>query len=280
MAERKRLGEIFVERNILTTRSVERVVTTAKKLNKRFGTVLEEMGLITGTELAAALAMQYNCKAVHNFAKASFAPQVLGMITANTALQHLIFPLKLENGRLHMAVSDPTSPKILHNIAVNKDVSIVQYVSTRNEIKAAICRHYLGMEVEEPTKKTVLIAEDDKVVVNMLKNILSADYEVLTAADGMEAFKEAVARKPHVILTDKEMPKLDGFGLFGALQNTPETRAIPVILISGASIEAECKAFEKGFFDFIAKPIKEVTILTRVKRAYEYHEQSNYLFLR
>jgi CheY-like chemotaxis protein len=281
VAERKKLGEIFVEQRILSALTVERIVAISQKLNKRFGTVLEEMGLITGQELAAALAIQYGCKTAGNFAGASFPPQLLGIIKAGTALQELIFPLKLEPGKLHVAVSDPTPSRILSNIGANNEVAIVPYVATRHEIKAAICRHYLGMTLDEPVRKTVLVAEDDKLVLTLLRNLLKDTYDVVTASDGMEAFKEAVSRKPHVILTDNEMPKLDGFGLFGALQSTPETRAIPVILISGsATAEAEAKAFEKGFFDFIPKPVKEATILTRVKRAYDYNEQGNYLFLR
>jgi FixJ family two-component response regulator len=42
---------------------------------------------------------------------------------------------------------------------------------------------------------------------------------------------------------------------------------------------AEAQAFEKGFFDYIPKPVKETTLLTRVKRAYEFSEKHKYLFL-
>ena len=281
MSERKKLGEIFVEQNILCPKTVERVVNTSKKTNKRFGTVLEEFGLITGSELAEALALQYKCKTVFNFARASFSPQLLSIMTADTALQNLIFPLKLESGKLHMAVSDPTNTKIIHNIAANNNVSIIPYVSSRTEINTAICKHYFGMDVTKPVRKTVLVAEDDTMLLTLLRDILSKFYDVFTVADGMDAYKVAVGRKPHVILTDKEMPKLDGFGLLNALRSVPETKAIPVILVSGtATPEDESNAFEKGFFDFIPKPVKEITILTRVKRAVDFYELHNHLLMK
>ena len=124
----------------------------------------------------------------------------------------------------------------------------------------------------------VLVIEDDKLILTMLTNILSSDYQVYAAMDGMQGYKEVISKKPHVILTDKEMPKLDGYGLLDALKNLPESNNIPVILISGTTnAEVEAEAFAKGFFDFISKPVKELTLLTRVKRAFDYSEkQSNF----
>ena len=281
MGDRKKLGEIFVEQNILCLKTVDRVLEISKRIGKRFGTILEEIGLITGDELAEALASQHHCKTVFNFAKASFSPQLLSVIAAETALQNLIFPLKLENNRLFLAVSDPTDTKILHNIAVNNNLTIIPYISSRTEIRAAVCKHYFGIDITEPVSKTVLVVEDDKAMLALLRNILSVHYKVFTASDGMEAYKETVSKKPHVILTDKVMPKLDGFGLLNALRSVPETKSIPVLLISGTTnAEDESRAFEKGFFDFIPKPVKETTVLTRVKRAFDFHQQSSYLFLK
>ena len=281
MNEWKKLGEIFVEQNILCRKSVERVAAIAKRTDKRFGALLEEIGLITGEELAVALAQQHKCKTVFNFAKASFNPHLLNIITADTALQNLIFPLQLEKNKLCMAVYDPTNVKILNNIAANNNLSIIPVVSSRTEITTAICNHYLGINVTESTRKTILIVEDNNTALSMLRDILSPYYHVITATDGMEAFKAVISKKPHVILTDKEMPKLDGFGLLSALRDIPETKIIPVILISGiATAKEESQAFKTGFFDFIRKPITETTIITRVKRAFDFYEKNNYLFVK
>jgi PleD family two-component response regulator len=193
----------------------------------------------------------------------------------------MMFPLKVEGSKLALAIADPTTTKIMGNLAANHNLSITPYISTKAEIKKAICKHYFGRDSTESIKKTVLVVEDDAIILAIMKEVLSKHYQVITAADGMEAYREVIIKKPHVVLTDEEMPKLSGFGLLGALRAVPETKEIPIILISGTtSATAEAKAFERGFFDFISKPVKETTLLTRVKRAFEFSEKQNYLFLR
>lgn len=281
MQSSKKLGEILVEKNLLCPVSAERVAAIATKLDKKMGVVLEEMGLITEEELAQALATQYNLKTLFNFARAAFSPEVLNMIPAEVALGNMLFPLKREANKLALAIADPTYTKIVENIAANNKLSIVPFVSTKKEIKTAICKNYFGKDSIDPARKTVLIVEDDKVILSIMEETLAKHYQIITAVDGLDAYKEVISKKPHVVLTDKEMPKLSGFGLLSALRAAPETKQIPVILISGATSAAEEElAFEKGFFDFIPKPVKETTLLTRVKRAYEFSEKQNYLFLR
>jgi len=280
MKQRKKLGEIFIEQNLLTVKTVERVISLSKNLNKRFGTVLEEMGLITGEELAYALARQYDCKMISNFSNGSFSPQVLGIIPAEVALQNLLFPLKREGEKLALAMADPTNTKVVGNIAANNNLSIIPFVATSKEINTAICKNYFGMDITEPTRKSVLVIDDDKLILESVSRMLSKEYLVFTALDGMEGYKEALSKKPHVILTDKEMPKLDGYKLISSLKNLAETKAIPTILItSTTSVEEELNALEAGLFDFIHKPLNQPVLLARVKRTFDTFEK-NYLFMR
>jgi len=177
-------------------------------------------------------------------------------------------------------MADPTNTKVVSNIATNNNLTVVPFVATCKEINMAICRNYFGTNITEPTRKTVLVVDDDKLILDTVSKILDQDYLVYTAIDGMEAYKEALSKKPHVILTDKEMPKLDGYKLLNSLKNLPETKAIPIILITvTTSIEEELRALETGFFDFIHKPINAPILLARVKRAFDYFEK-NYLFMR
>ena len=275
------LGEIFIEQNLLTPTTVKRVVDIAKGMNKRFGTVLEEMGLITGEELAFALGKQYNCKMISNFAKGAFSPELLDIIPADVALQNLLFPLKREGNKLALAMYDPTNTKLVANIAENNNLSILPFVATSKEINMAICRNYFNKDMVESSRKSILVVDDNKVVVEMLKNILGKDYQVYTAEDGLEAYKETLSKRPQVILVDKEMPKLDGYGLISSLKNLPETKNIPTILISGTlSSEEELTAFEKGFYDVIHKPIQPPIVLARVKRAFDFYDNKPYLFIK
>jgi len=275
MENRKKLGEIFIEGGVLTEKTVERMLAVSKRLNKRFGTVLEDFELITGEELAAALATQYGCRVASNFAGYSFSAELLGTISVDVAMQNHIFPLKLENKRLALAMADPTETRVVRNISANQGVTITPFIATRKEIYAAICKNYLQKEVSLSAAHTVLVVEDDKMIGTMFGDFLSRQgYRVIFAADGLEAYKAVLTEKPNVVLTDLMMPKLDGYGLFDALRTVPELASIPVILItSSMRPEDEVKAFERGFFDFIEKPVREGTLITRVKRALQFHDR-------
>ncbi|WP_224982167.1 GspE/PulE/PilB domain-containing protein [Geomonas agri] len=147
MEKRKKLGEIFVENGLLTEKTVERMLAVSKKLGKRFGTVLEDLELVTGEELAQALAAQYGCRVASNFAGYSFSPQLLGTISVDVAMQNNIFPLKLDEKRLALAMADPTETRVVRNISANLGLTITPFIATRKEIYAAICKNYLQKEV-------------------------------------------------------------------------------------------------------------------------------------
>lgn len=275
MEKRKKIGEVLVGTGIISAKTLERVLARAQRLGKRVGALLEEMELITGDELAAALAVQYGCKVVRNLPNQPVQTELLQLVPVGVAMQHMIFPLKREKNMLAMALADPTDTRIINNIAADNNLRIVPFIASKQDIHAAICVHYLGKQPSTPTTNTVLVAEDDKMIQAMLGSILGKNgYRVVAAMDGLEAFKTVIAEKPHVIITDKEMPKLDGYAFLEALKNVPETRGIPVILVTGKILNAEeeAKAFDRGFFDFIPKPVSEVTLLARVKRAFQLYE--------
>ncbi|MBP1751717.1 MAG: response regulator receiver protein [Geobacteraceae bacterium] len=275
MENRKLLGEILKERGIITDKTLQRALGRAKRFNKRLGAILEETELITGDELASALASQYGYRVVVNFATHSFPRELLSLIPADVAMENMLFPLKIEGDRLALAMADPTNTRIASNIAANNGLKVVPFISTRKDIIAAISRHYLNKDISTPLGKTVLVVEADNHACTSLGNCLSKEgYRVITATDGMEAYKTAISETPQVILVDKTIPKLDGYGLFDALKTLSETRLIPVILMTdNTDPEDEARAFEKGFFDFLTKPVKDVTLKTRVKRAFQYFER-------
>ena len=275
MVKRKLLGEVFVDKGLITTKTLERTLARAKRLHKRLGALLEEMELITGDELASALAEQYGYRVIENFARHTYARKLLDLIPVDVAMQSMLFPLKIEDNKLALAMADPTETRIVSNIAANHGLTIIPFIATKNDINAAICRQYLGKDLSIQHEKTVLIVEDDNLLSTMWSHILAKDgYRVKVAADGMDAYKTVISEMPQVVITEKVIPKLDAYGLFDALRNVPETRHIPIILLTRSTdTEEEAKAFEKGFFDFMFKPVNEVTLKTRVKRAFQYLER-------
>jgi diguanylate cyclase (GGDEF)-like protein len=115
-------------------------------------------------------------------------------------------------------------------------------------------------------KLTVLIVEDQLVNREILKTILAADYDVLEAENGKEAF--AVLRKGQpisAILTDIVMPVMDGYTLLNELGKSPFS-SIPTIAITGEKDpDSEQKCLDLGAWDFVTKPYQPLTLLTRLK---------------
>jgi CheY-like chemotaxis protein len=270
----KRIGEILVESQILSAKTVERVLPRAARSNKKLGMALEEIELITPEELATALAMQFGIKMISNLSRFLIPASILKHVSSDVAMQHLILPLKVENGWLAVAIADPTNTRILENLSANTGLKIASHLASRPDITAAISKNYLGASEAVTSQRTLLVVEDDKLIQAKLSTLLTGKgYRVVIAADGIEAFKMLITEKPQVVLTDKEMPKLNGYGLLSAMKNVPEMNRIPVILLTGKLTDAEeSGAFDKGFFDYILKPVADNSLLTRVKRAMHFYE--------
>jgi CheY-like chemotaxis protein len=78
----------------------------------------------------------------------------------------------------------------------------------------------------------ILLADDNGDMRDYVRRLLSAKYEVETAADGEAALQAARAKEFDLVLSDVMMPKIDGFGLLQALRSEERTRTLPVILLS------------------------------------------------
>src|SRR5206468_1010418 len=79
----------------------------------------------------------------------------------------------------------------------------------------------------------ILVVDDVEANVRLLEARLSAEYyEVLTARDGEAALRLAATERPDIILLDVMMPGLDGFAVCRKLKEDPETRHIPVVLVT------------------------------------------------
>ncbi len=104
----------------------------------------------------------------------------------------------------------------------------------------------------------LLIVEDDPDILNLLKTTLSFNgYRVTTARNGYEGLDAVQQERPAIVVADIMMPKLDGFGLVNRLRIDPQTRDIPVVLVTATYVTEDDRAFAQniGATRFIQKPI-------------------------
>jgi CheY-like chemotaxis protein len=104
--------------------------------------------------------------------------------------------------------------------------------------------------IEEAMSKRILLADDSKAIRDLVSGFLEfIGYEVALAIDGIEALAVFLESAFDLVLTDLEMPAMDGLCLAGRIkERSPDT---PVILLSGADRETVLKKMEKGQVDFV-----------------------------
>lgn len=267
----KHLGDILVEAEIISRRTLEKALARQKEGRQRLGVVLEEMGVITEEELAEALATQFKFKTVANFVDHSFSQDLLDLLPSDFAMKKLVFPLKQKDLMLAVAITDPFDTETMEMLARITGLQVIPVIATRREIFDAISKHYLKGSVRTEHSEAILVVEDSAPVAAVIQAVLAkAGYTVLLAGDGLEGLKLAISERPRLIITDLVMPRMDGFSLFRSLKANPMTSEIPVIMLtSKASTEEEQKALEFGFIDFIPKPVQPVRVVSRVKRVLE-----------
>src|SRR6266496_2579985 len=94
-----------------------------------------------------------------------------------------------------------------------------------------------------------------------------AGYRVKLAADGLEALEIATQTRCDLVVTDLEMPRTNGYELISHLRQNPETRAIPVMVVtSRAGAKHRDKAIHQGAADFLVKPVQEDQFIAAVRQ--------------
>lgn len=112
---------------------------------------------------------------------------------------------------------------------------------------------------------TILVADANADMRESLQRLLQAEYDVVTVADGHEAFKLASDFPPDLVLADAMLPNLNGMALLKALRADSHTAAIPVVIMSAqAGEEGRAEMRRAGADDYLAKPFRAGELFARI----------------
>ena len=113
----------------------------------------------------------------------------------------------------------------------------------------------------------ILIVEDEAALVTLLRyNLEREGFDVSEAADGEEALLRAQEDKPDLIVLDWMLPLMSGIEVCRRLRRMPETRAVPIVILTARGEEADkVRGLEGGADDYVTKPFSPVELIARIR---------------
>src|SRR5258708_9413192 len=123
------------------------------------------------------------------------------------------------------------------------------------------------MGAAEAIHHRILVVEDHPTNAAMLEGLLSGQgYRVSRAADGLQALASLADDPPDLIFLDLDLPRMNGFDVCRWVKQNPETRLIPIIIVTGQDpFEARLRAWDLGADEVISKPIQCMELLARCR---------------
>jgi type IV pilus assembly protein PilB len=189
----------------------------------------------------------------------------------------------IEDGILKAAQGLTTLEDVVRVVAAD-DAAVHKEEATKPEASSALARvaqesefvpnepsspevSEVGKPGEAVGKERVLVVEDSTTIASVVKYFLELEgFEVFVAKDGNSGLEAANRDKPHVIVTDYNMPGMDGMAMVKALRANPATRGIAVLMLTSEdSVEKEAQALEAGVDDYILKPVEPRRLAARVR---------------
>ncbi|MFO1183740.1 MAG: response regulator [Bauldia sp.] len=115
---------------------------------------------------------------------------------------------------------------------------------------------------------TILAVDDSRTMRDLIEFVLSsAGYQMVVATDGEDGLDKLSTMRPNLVITDINMPKMDGYGFMRAVRGNEATRSLPILVLTTESDPAaKAKIKEAGANGWIAKPFNPAQLVETVKR--------------
>ncbi len=120
------------------------------------------------------------------------------------------------------------------------------------------------------TKGSVLVVDDDDITLGILKDLLTIDgFSVFTAREGDEGVAVFKKLSPDIVVTDINMPQIDGLEVLRTIREIDGT--VPVVVVTGhGDLDNAVRALRRGAHDFLLKPVNAEILLNTVRKGIEH----------
>ena len=126
--------------------------------------------------------------------------------------------------------------------------------------------------------KTIMIVDDEEMILMLTEGILSNSYNTVRASSGQEAVRMYEFYKPDLILSDLLMPEMTGIEMYEEMKKK-YGRNIPIIFMTASEAEeAELQTMTSGALDFIRKPLKADALIRSINGIFERLDKMRSMF--
>lgn len=164
MSQKVRIGDKLVESGYITNEQLEKALFLQRGTGKRVGEILIEQGLINAETLTAVLTDLLNIESI-NLTSSMIDPSATSLIPENICKRYKVFPFKLENNKLYVAMSDPQDRVAIQDLRRISGKEILAYICSIGEINQAIDNCYsnvdLNKAINEYVKTSKTMQKDD-----------------------------------------------------------------------------------------------------------------------
>ncbi len=141
----KQLGELLLERNIISQQQLDKALTVQKEKGGLIGEILVELGLVREEDIAQTLTAQYGFPflPLNNY---EIDPEVIKIIPGRVSRQYLLIPIDKIGNNLTIAMFNPLNIRAIEDVELISGCNVQAFVSTASDIKKAIEKYYKDKE--------------------------------------------------------------------------------------------------------------------------------------
>ncbi|MCX5712556.1 MAG: hypothetical protein NTY47_05765 [Candidatus Omnitrophica bacterium] len=141
----KQLGELLLERNIISKSQLEKALSVQKEHGGLIGEVLVELGFAKEEDIAQSLTAQYGFPYLP-LSNYEINPEIVNIIPARVARQYLLVPIDKIGNNITLAMSNPLNIQAIEDVELLSGCSVQTFVSTSSDIKRTIEKYYKDKE--------------------------------------------------------------------------------------------------------------------------------------